>query len=625
MSNYVFRGVLTGVLCDDCREPLSSVTVRLYRLRANQDAVRLAVADPKQTFRRLDAEEVAAKQGALLAEVETDATGAFRVELGEKEPYGGEAFEVDVLAGTMPGRRERRADGPVQFSITAVQPQWRDRERVRIAAWDYAIPQRFWCFLRALFDAWMICGRVTVCGTKQPAAGVRVLAFDRDWLRDDPLGSGITDGDGRFRIDYSGADFRKGTLLDVELFGGPDVYFRVESASGEVLLDEPSSRGRAPDRENIGPCFCADLCVDEAPIVRQAWFTRVGHFNINSDISTATGLTIRAMPFGFPNAHGGPGYGFGGNLKLVGDCPTTHPSTGQPMRYRFRVRPTGSAAAPTPITGGAVLAMPVGSRPVPWSFTGTVQTYAQDIIVAPSGGYTGPLPAPLPTPSPVPAGPWGPIPPLVLSPDADGWVTMPPDATNQGFSGPLLLFASSAVVPGGAPPDDGPGNPVSPANQRNGTDLEIIFEAEPVAGGGPGLTLSNSLPRIHINNWLEAARFELVQFTLPGATPCSGITTGFDLRYTVDHELIAGWKLDISSSATFPPPGKPVLPGLGVPPVPPEVAGPRGGHGTHHVDTTAWEECAYAITFSRSLKLTDGELDDPGRAPMVALFCKRSP
>jgi len=530
-----------------------------------------------------------------------------------------------VRLETAPGRADApRADAPVQLTITTIQPRWREREDRAVAAWEYAIPQRFWCFLRSLLDAWVICGRVTVCGTKQPAAYVKVLAFDRDWLADDPLGTAMTDADGRFRIDYHGADYRKGTWLDVELVGGPDVYFRVESASGAELLAEPSSRGRTPGRENVGPCLCVELCVDEAPVVRHAWFTRVGDFDIYGDIDPDTGLTTRAQPAGFPNAHGGPGYGFWSHLKLVGDCPTTHPGTGQPMRYRFGARPTGSSAAPTWIRGAAVIAMPVGSRPVLWNLTGTVQTHAQTIIVAPSGGYTGPLPAPVPTPSPVPPGPWGSIPPLVLSPDADGWITMPPDATNQGFSGPLLRFASSVLVPGGAPPDDGPGVAVSPANQRNGTDLELVFEAEPVGGGGPGVTLSNSLPRIHIDNWHEAARFELAQFTAPGATPCSGITTAIDLRYTIDHELLASWQLSISSSATFPPPGTPVLPGLTVPPVPPdEVAGPRGGHGTHHLDTTAWEKCAYAITFQRSLKLTDGEQDDPGRSPMVAMFCKR--
>ena len=38
MSKYVFRGRLCGTLCGDCFEPLSGVRVRLYRLRADQNA-----------------------------------------------------------------------------------------------------------------------------------------------------------------------------------------------------------------------------------------------------------------------------------------------------------------------------------------------------------------------------------------------------------------------------------------------------------------------------------------------------------------------------------------------------------------------------------------------------------
>src|SRR5213594_4370164 len=44
------------------------------------------------------------------------------------------------------------------------------------------------------------------------------------------------------------------------------------------------------------------------------------------------------------------------------------------------------------------------------------------------------------------------MPPLILQPDALGWVTMPPDGTNQGFSGPLLRLHSVAISPGGTPP-----------------------------------------------------------------------------------------------------------------------------------------------------------------------------
>jgi hypothetical protein len=611
MPSYSLHGNLRGVLCGECSEPLSGVKVRIYRLRSDQDAARLAVAEPKDTFRVLSAEEIRAKQDRLLAEFDTDDKGAFLARFDENSGYQGDAFEIDVWCGTVPRRRlEPPPKDPAQFSITVVQPQWRERKDGLVAVWEHALSQRFWCLLRSLFDAWTICGRVTVCGTGRPAVGVRVLAFDRDWLSDDPLGIATSDGDGRFRIDYLGADFRRGTWLNVELVGGPDVYFRLESPSGEIV-QEPPNTGRNPGRENIGPCFCIELCVKDEPIVSHAWFTRIGDFSINSDISPTTGLTLAAQPAGFPNAHGGPGFGFYSSLKLVGDCPTTHPVTGAAMRYRFGTRPSGSAAAPAWLTGSAVVAIKVGTRPVTWNFGTGPRLYPQDIVVAGTGGISGtdPMPPPL-APSPAPPGTWGWMPPLVLQPDVDGWVTMPPDATNQGFSGPLLYANSQSFGPGGTAPGDGAGNAV--AAPKNGVDVEIVFEAAPMPSGS-GATLSNGLPRLHVNNWTEVAELTIEQLTSPGTTPCSAVTTALDLRYTMDHELVASWGINLITSAIIPG-GIPVFPGGSI---------PRGGLGTHHLDTTTWPECAYGISFSRLLKLTDGERDDPGRAPLVALFCKR--
>ena len=296
------------------------------------------------------------------------------------------------------------------------------------------------------------------------------------------------------------------------------------------------------------------------------------------------------------------------------------------MRYRFLRRPAGSAAAPTPITGaGMVDAVKVGTRPVSWNFGSGVGIYPQDIYVAGAGGYAGPLPAPFPAPPPgPPPGTWGSMPPLILQPDGLGWVAMPPDATNQGFSGPLLRLNSSALAPGGDPPGTGAGNAVPAAIQQSGLDFEIVYEAEPVTGpAATGPMLSNSLDRIHINDWIEVAEFSLDQFTAPGASPCSGITNVVDIRYTMDHELVRDWRLSLSTSATIPG-GTPVLPGLTTPPVPPdEFASVRGGNGVVHLNTTTWPQCAYAVIFTRRLKLTDGENDDSGRSPMVAVFCKR--
>ncbi len=620
MAKYVFRGRLCGTLCGDCLEPLSNVTVRLYGLRSGQDATRLAVADPKTTLSVLAEAEIQAKRSALLGEFQTDANGAFTATFGER--YQGEAFEIDVYCGTVPHGPPHPPHGPVQFSITTLQPQWRQREDMLLAGWDYCLPAQFWCHIRALFDAWVICGHVTVCDSREPVEGVKVFAFDRDWLQDDPLGFGFTDAAGHFRIDYTGADFRRGTFINIELFGGPDVYFRIESASGDVLLNEPPNTGRSPGRENIGPCFCVELCIKTSPVVRHAWFTRVGDFNIYSDIDGATGLTTSAQPAGFPNAHGGPGFGFWGSLKLVGDCPTTHPAGGQPMRYRFLYRPAGSAATATPITGaGLVDAVKVGTRPVTWNFGGGVGVFPQDVYVAGSGGYVGPMPAPFPPPPPgPPPGSWGSMPALILQPDAQGWVTMPPDATNQGFSGPLLRLHSASISSGGTPPTVGPGNPVAGASQKSGLDFEIVFEAEPTTGPAPsGPTLGNSLPRIHINNWFEDAEFSLTQLNVDA---CSPITTAVDILYTMDHELVRGWQLSISTSAVIPG-GTPALPGLGVitdPATQTETV--RGGNGAVHLNTGTWPQCAYAVIFSRVLKLTDGEIDDSGRSPLVAIFCK---
>jgi hypothetical protein len=251
---------------------------------------------------------------------------------------------------------------------------------------------------------------------------------------------------------------------------------------------------------------------------------------------------------------------------------------------------------------------------VMWDFGAGLRQYAQDIVVAGSGGYTGSMPAPAPagpSPLPPPGSSWGSMPPLILQPDPDGWVTMPPDATNQGFSGPLLYLNSQVVAPDGTPPESGAGNPV--ASPRSGVDLEIRFEAAPVVGS-TGTTLSNSLPRIRINNWAEVALAVVNQLTLPGTTPCSAVTTALDIPYTMDHELVLSWRLALMTSASIPG-GTPVLPG---------GTASRGAAGTHHLDTTAWPECAYAVNFTRQLKLTDGEHPDPGRTGTIAMFCKRS-
>jgi hypothetical protein len=75
-----------------------------------------------------------------------------------------------------------------------------------------------------------VIGSVVEQGSKRPLAGLRVRAYDKDWVFDDKLGDTLTDAAGRFEISYTEAQFRDAeeTL--------PDLYLRVYDASGEKLL-----------------------------------------------------------------------------------------------------------------------------------------------------------------------------------------------------------------------------------------------------------------------------------------------------------------------------------------------------------------------------------------------------
>lgn len=411
---YTLRGRLCGYICTECPEDLSGVKVRIYR-PAEEQLVARAVANPKETFAILSDKQVDGKKKLLLAEGDTDEQGRFSIDL--ERGYDGGPVEVDVYCGTVPHRKPgRREVNPVQFSVTTIQPMWRGKEEVSIASWEYCIPWRYWCAIRARFDAWTICGRVTICDTKSPLAGVRVRAFDVDWLQDDPLGFGVTDGQGKFRIDYNASDF-KATIfpgVEIELIGGPDLYFRIETLSGTVLLSEPSSRGRVADRENVGPCFCVDLCVpkgqgqpDPDPI---AAFDSIGGYKFASQIDSApagTGLT------------NGDHRAFFSDLRLNGILPKH--LNNQPLEYMFEWIEIDTAGNPL---AGAVWKQ-VAPGEIARTDIGTWEIYAP----------TGPTdPNPIKTKRYTVNGTPGPN-ELVTTFTGDGWIQVPQQHDVFGPSG----------------------------------------------------------------------------------------------------------------------------------------------------------------------------------------------
>ena len=75
-----------------------------------------------------------------------------------------------------------------------------------------------------------VVGTIVEQESGKPLEGLRVRAYDKDWVFDDDLGETTTDADGRFEISYTDVQFRD--LEETE----PDLYLRVYDASGSRLL-----------------------------------------------------------------------------------------------------------------------------------------------------------------------------------------------------------------------------------------------------------------------------------------------------------------------------------------------------------------------------------------------------
>jgi hypothetical protein len=245
-------------------------------------------------------------------------------------------------------------------------------ERHAIAAWEYQIPSRFWCGIRTRFDAWVVCGTVRAGVANTPVPNVRVSAFDVDWLQNDALGSGITDSAGRYRIDYVTDDFTPTIFpgLRLEWVSGPDLYFRVDTSGGTPLLIEPSGRGRASDRENVGQCKVVDLHLEEAPPHTDnepiTSFFQIGRYDVTTGIDSlpsASGRTLHPIASLANRA-------FFATLPLRGVLGKKMPFTADPLEYRFEFAEYAAGSFVEPTTFAAVLPAMIGETQI-----GTLQLW----------------------------------------------------------------------------------------------------------------------------------------------------------------------------------------------------------------------------------------------------------
>lgn len=610
---YMFRGRLCGLICAECPEPFADVLVRIYRTRDPQTVTALAVANPKETFAILTEAQVADKASALIAETRTDEEGNFTFELGDREQYNGEAFEVDVYCGTVPRLKPRpRPPTPLQFSITTLQPRWRQIENNFLAVWDFCLSSRFWCLVRSLFGAWTICGRLRTCALPQTAiAGATVRAFDADWWQDDPLGSAVTDATGRFRIDYITEDFQTtpfSPIINVEFASGPDVYFTVE-LGGINVLNETQADGRKPGRENVSNCFCVELCSDQVqpPDVEHIpHWQQVEVFDIHP-FPSSSGFSSEGYAGGSANS-----FVFGGGVTLKGNCPLRNAAAPtNALEYRFLLGEwTWPGGNDDPSTLPTVA--PASMTPV----TQIASTHVGYVFYTNGLGY--------PDSAKVIVGPGD----LV----ADGWIRIDNKAVTvdmrdgstsvvnvDGTPGssnflrtfdlfvlnsPAITSAHPAKLPGGLPIVDA-GRSLIAAEREPVRRYRLTFEVRDGDDPTHPMIVTDTLDSIVLDNSPVAVALDLEELRTNACNPVSAGTV--HILYTIDHPHLRFYNLGISNNngGVHPPP--PLPQGNFTPPPPTSnflfrgaAGGPHlpGNNGGFPVDVSADPPCAYRVALS---------------------------
>lgn len=265
---YLIHGNFCANLRRDFLEDLDQALVKIYLPAKVSDVPDADIFKKKYPLNVLDEDMIASKRKYLIGEGKTDSHGNYKVNLSAEYKEGPVEINIEVIK--VPNQKSR-VDKTVQFVVTTLQPVWRGDENEFSYNWNYSLPGRFWCGIRSQFDTWTVFGSVKYSvDRKKPLVGVKVSAYDKDWIKDDKLGSAITDEHGRFRVDFCSSDFKRtflSPLVNIETpltaIPGPGVYFKIASYNDKVIYSEDASYGKLPERRNIPNCFHVDLFVDD--------------------------------------------------------------------------------------------------------------------------------------------------------------------------------------------------------------------------------------------------------------------------------------------------------------------------------------------------------------------------
>lgn len=260
---YIVKGNFTASLCRDFTEAVSNVKIRIYRFEDDAEDRNEINQDTKNP-RILTKKEVSEKETFLIGKGKTDFEGNYQVELSDQYIEGQIAIDIKVIV--MPGQKETKKK-PLQFTVRKPRPIWRDGENSLEYIYNYRLSFEFWNHIRTLFDAWIICGYLkSSIEDRVPVVGATVSAFDVDWIKDDFLGSGVTDSKGYFRIDFSDSDFKQTFLspainieTPISAIPSPGVYFKVTTEDGSIIYEEDRVEGRTDERKHVPHCYGVDL------------------------------------------------------------------------------------------------------------------------------------------------------------------------------------------------------------------------------------------------------------------------------------------------------------------------------------------------------------------------------
>jgi hypothetical protein len=616
-----FTGKIVGSLENDVAEPLDGAQVRVYRIQGDAPAA--------TTSQPLAAETVQDKAHRLVAEAATDAQGGFALDVAP-----GEGLEVDVaLAGD--GDREAR-----QFTVARVDPA-----AVAKGGWEHRIATPEWIDIRRVGRRRrVIYGQITVCGTRQGVEGLKVSAFDSDCIQDDALGSDVTDGSGNYAIYYTEAQYKRTPLsplinIDTPLSGndGPDVYMRVQTSGGDVLLDEASSVGRGTARSDVPYSFRLDLCVKgevhKPPTVATLpMFERVGVYSVlpADGHFTAAGLTTVGQ-FAFTEA-----------VPLVGVLPDG--GEGDALEYRFTAREyanadgTGALGASIALDGGFVGATEIGTL-VYLDFDHATSSWLPQKSTPFYAGHPGNPQVTVHRP----LGMGGDVAVPVNTPvKAGGWIEVPRlDELSFGgrgkFKGGTLLAELNTAALSHLEVNLGAlaaGQPVPVGQRARPHVFELSFEARKTAAPHPTVS-SSALQRISVinttytyvrhPNWAGGpvssrgvVSMNVAEVLLGMGTACGKVDTEVHVTYTVYHPFIRSASVSFEGPVPVAGATVPVAGGLLTSP---DVPAP--GIDGQSFDLSAAPSCAYTAWLGATVELTrgNGQIWDGGISDHIS-FCK---